>query len=79
MSTTIWALKLWEKRWCVLVKQLVHVSSTCIIPELYLLTYMYPSVNVFKMHTQERKKSISKNKSHLLTIENNNNSTQKNL
>lgn len=53
MSTTIWALKLWEKRWCVLVKQLVHVSSTCIIPELYLLTY--PSVNVFKMYTQERK------------------------
>lgn len=53
MSTTIWALKLWEKKWCVLVKQLVHVSSTCITPELYLLTY--PSVNVFKMYTQERK------------------------
>lgn len=73
MSTTIWALKLWEKRWCVLVKQLVHVSSTCITPELYLLTY--PSVNVYT----RKKKSISKNKSHLLTIENNNNSTQKNL
>lgn len=50
-----------------------------LIPEQYLLSlsiYEFIENNLF---FTIKKKSTDKNKSHLLTIENNNNSTQKNL